>query len=436
MSVAATLVELVNKVELLALRLLRTRDVSDRARISVGFVITSFDPGGTERQMTELISRLDKNRFAVHVACFRRQGLWLERVERAAISVTEFPITGFRSPSTAFSLLRFGRWCRGHRIAVIQACDFYANVFGLTGSALARVPVRIGSRRDLVLPVRTAGQHRLQRLTYRLAHRIVANSHAAGAQVVDEGVPRSRLSVIPNGIDLSCYLPRSPRTQRRVVTTVANLRKEKGHEVLLDAAAIVARHFPDVTFRLAGGGPMRSMLEQQARALGLGSVVQFLGHREDVPAVLHEADVFVLPSRTEAFPNGLMEAMAASLPVVASDVGGIPELVEHERNGLLVPVGDAPALAAAIVRLARESELADSLARAARQTIESRYAFDRMVASFEALYEGEVEAAAAVAVRRGRDMPVRDQFGGRGPLAYERGDKAGGLARHEPASND
>jgi L-malate glycosyltransferase len=380
----------------------RPLDVPQSSRIPLAIVLTSFDPGGTERQMTELISRIDASRFDLYVACFRRQGLWLERVQRAAISVTEFPISSFRSPSTLTQLLRFARWCREREIAVLHACDFYANVFALTGAALARVPVRIGSRRDLVLPARTPGQHRLQRLTYRQAHRVVANSQAAGAQVVREGVPASRVTVIPNGIDLSRYLPRQPRAGRRVVTTVANLRSEKGHEVLLAAAAIVAQRVPDIEFHLAGGGPMQPALERQARDLGLGGVVRFLGHREDVPQVLQEADVFVLPSRTEAFPNGLLEAMGASLPVVASDVGGIPELVQHEGNGLLVPVGDPRALASAILRIVHEPALAEGLALAARATIESRYSFERMVTMFEALYEEELAAAMSTDDKRQR----------------------------------
>ena len=137
---------------------------------------------------------------------------------------------------------------------------------------------------------------------------------------------------------------------------------------------------------------MRPALERQVQELGVGGLVEFLGHREDVPQVLADTDIFVLPSRTEAFPNVLLEAMATGLPVVASDVGGIPELVEDGRNGLLVPVGDAQALAAAIVRLMAEPQLADALGEAARLAIESRYSFDRMVSAFEALYQAEIDS--------------------------------------------
>jgi glycosyltransferase involved in cell wall biosynthesis len=371
-----------------------------RERIPIAVVLTSFDPGGTERQMTELIARLDRDRFEVHAACFRREGHWLPRVERSAASVATFPIRSFRSPATAAQLVGFAAWCRRRRIAVVQACDFYANVFGLAGAALARVPVRIGSRRDLVLPGRSSGQHRLQRHAYRLAHRVIANSRAAAAQLAAEGVAEARIAVIPNGIDLSRYPhPRTskPSTRRpsgpsdlRTLTTVANLRAEKGHDVLLSAAAIVCSAYPDLRVQLVGAGPMRAALEQQARDLGIEEKVIFCGHREDVPELLAASDLFVLPSQSEAFPNGLVEAMAAGLPSIASDVGGIPELVQHGRNGLLVPPGDVAALAAALVRLLDDADYARRLGDAARDTIETRYSFERMVTAFEQLYLSEL----------------------------------------------
>lgn len=337
--------------------------------------------------MTELIARLDHRRFDVHVACFRRAGHWLPRVESAARSVTEFPLAGFRSPATAAQLVRFARWCRERRLAVLQACDFYANVFALPGAALARVPVRVGARRDLLLPGRSAGQHRLQRWAYRCAHRVVANSQAAAAQVVAEGVPRPQVSVIPNGIDLSRFSGRrtSSPSDPLTVTTVANLRPEKGHDVLLEAAARVVQTHPGVRFQFVGDGPMRAALQQQADRLGIGSAVAFLGHREDVPELLARSALFVLPSRSEAFPNGLVEAMAAGVPSIASRVGGILELVQHQRDGVLVPVADPSALAAAI-RALLDDPAAERLGARGRQTIEARYSFERMVSAFEELY--------------------------------------------------
>jgi glycosyltransferase involved in cell wall biosynthesis len=359
------------------------------ARIPLAIVLTSFDPGGTERQMTELICRLDQTQFEVHVACLRREGRWLSKIEPVASSIGCFPLTSFRSPSAAREIGRFVGWCHTRRLAVVHACDFYANVFALTGAALARVPIRIGARRDILLPERSPAQHRLQALSYRWAHHVVANSHAAAAQLVREGVDSARINVIPNGIDLEQYVPGATRTSRHVVTTVANLRLEKGHEVLIRAAALIAREIPDLVVQLVGAGAMREALLGQIDALRLTKVVRLLGDREDVPDVLDRTGIFVLPSRTEAFPNSVMEAMAMRLPVVASDVGGIPELIEHGRNGVLVPPGDERALAAAVLDLFRNPARASRLAASARATIEARYSFERMVREFEVLYRGE-----------------------------------------------
>jgi glycosyltransferase involved in cell wall biosynthesis len=307
-------------------------------------------------------------------------------VEAAAVEIAEFRLRSFQSPSTMAQLISFARWCRSRRLAVLHACDFYANVFALPGAALAGVPLRIGSRRDLVLPGRSRAQHALQQWAYRFAHRVVANSGAAAQQLQREAVPADRIVVVPNGIDLRRHAPAAPRRTRRIVTTVANLRPEKGHDVLLEAAALVLRQRPDVVFQLVGGGPMRDPLERQAADLAIDGAIRFLGHRDDVPEVLAGSDLFALPSRSEAFPNGVIEAMAAGLPIVASDVGGIPEVVSREVNGLLVPVGDAMALAAALLALLNDPSRAAQMGMAARQAIERGYSFDRMVATFEQLY--------------------------------------------------
>jgi glycosyltransferase involved in cell wall biosynthesis len=357
-------------------------------QLSVAVFLTRFEPGGTERQMTELIRRLNPSRFRVHVACFDKRGAWLPRVVERAASVVEFPIRGFARPGTIGAFLAFARWCRRERIAVIQTCDLYANIFGLPGAALAGVPVRIGSRRELN-PDKTAGQIRLQRLAYRCATKVVANSEAARAILETEGLGPGSIAVIPNGIDAAGYPERSPDAAARPVRsviTVANLRPEKSHETLIAAAALLAPDFPDVTFQVVGAGPRRAELEALARAHQLEDRVVFLGHRDDVAMLLSQSDVFVLPSRSEAFPNGAIEAMAAGLPVVACRVGGLLDLIEHGRTGLLVEPGNPQALAAALRQLFTARAGAAQLGERARAEVRRQYSFDRMVESFEDLY--------------------------------------------------
>jgi L-malate glycosyltransferase len=359
--------------------------VNSSPQIPVVIFLTRFEPGGTERQMIELIRRLDPTRFAVHVACFDKAGAWLTRVTERAASVVEFPIHGFAKPSTWRQMTAFARWCRRERIAVVQTCDLYANIFGLPGAALGGVPVRIGSRRELN-PDKSPGQIRLQRHAYRCATKVVANSPAARAVLAAEGLATGSIAVIPNGLAPEAYADRKPSGRVRRFITVANLRREKSHETLIAAAERLAREYPDVRFQLVGGGPRRADLEAFAAARGVATHVEFLGHREDVPALLAEADAFVLPSRSEAFPNGAIEAMAAGLPVVASAVGGLLDLIEDGRTGRLVPPGDPEALAAALQTLIEDPAGAEAMGRAARDEALGRYAFDRMVSAFEGLY--------------------------------------------------
>src|SRR5262249_33861732 len=151
-----------------------------------------------------------------------------------AASVTTFPVTSFKSPRTVSALTTFASWCRETHVVVVHTTELWSNSFGLPGAALAGVPVRIGNRRELN-PDKTRAQIAMQRMAYAFAHVIVANSQAAADQLKAEHVPARKLAVVPNGLDASAFVSRPPRARRRTITTVANLRREKAHDVLIDA---------------------------------------------------------------------------------------------------------------------------------------------------------------------------------------------------------
>ena len=155
--------------------------------------------------------------------------------------------------------------------------------------------------------------------------------------------------------------------------------------------------FPDATFHIVGGGPERERLVARADARGVSGAFSFLGHQDDVPATLAGGDLFVLPSRSEAFPNAVLEAMATGLPIVASGVGGILELIDDGRNGLLAPPDRPEALAERIGRLMADAALAARLAAAAHADAHARYSFDRMIAAFESLYLTQLARRGVVA---------------------------------------
>ena len=366
-----------------------------RSRVPIAIYLSSFHPGGTERQTIELIRRLSRECFDVHVACFHREGAWLSRAEECAASISAFPIHGFRRASTFKQAQAFGRWCRQVDIKAVYTADLYANVFGLPTAAMAGVPVRIASRRE-INPDKSSGQIALQRAAYACAHRIVANCQAAADRLLEERVPGSRIRVIPNGIETSRYPERPQGRPIRRIVTVANLRPEKAHEVLLEAAGLVLRRWPEIEFDIVGDGPRRRDLEALAQRLGITGSIRFLGHCEDVPALLGDADLFVLTSRSEAFPNSVLEAMAAGLPIVATRVGGVRELIEHQRTGVIVLPDDPRALAYALLDLIQWDAHAAALGQAARSAVRARYSYDRMVAAYEGLFRDELSRHAAV----------------------------------------
>jgi glycosyltransferase involved in cell wall biosynthesis len=377
--------------------------VSRPGRYSIAFLLTSFELGGTERQMVELIRRLDRSRFDVHVACFHLRGPLASLVTDEVASVETFPLTGFARPGTARSAVAFAAWCRRIGARIVHTCELYANIFGLPAAMLAGVDVRIGNRREILTPDKTRGHLLCQRLAYKAAHAVVANSAAAAAQLHREGVPTRKIRTIANGVDCDTFTPavRDRSRPRRRVITVANLRREKGHDTLIAAIPQVIERRPDTEFVFVGDGPLRQELQDAVAERGLGSQVTFLGERRDVAALLAQSDVFVLPSRSEACPNGILEAMAAGLPTVACRVGGIPELVVANSTGILVEPDQPEALATALLDVLEQPERARALGAAARVRAERHFSFDRMVGAFEELYLREL-AATAVTARAGR----------------------------------
>ena len=226
---------------------------------------------------------------------------------------------------------------------------------------------------------------------------LIAVSKASEAKLLDEGRATVPISLIYNGVDLQrydhqepcCTLPEEygmePGSQ--IVGVVARLEPEKGHPTLLEAWPGVLRAVPDAYLLIVGEGSRRDALEAQARELRIAHRVVFTGRRDDVPAVTAALDVAVLPSYREAQGLTILEAMALSRPVVASNVGGIPEMVEDGVTGLLVPPHDAAALTAAIVRLLTDHPYADMLGRAGHDLVHDRFCLELMVEAVASIYD-------------------------------------------------
>jgi glycosyltransferase involved in cell wall biosynthesis len=229
---------------------------------------------------------------------------------------------------------------------------------------------------------------------------MVAVSHAARrAACAREGLAPERVAVIPNAVDPSRFEPRGRRAAMRaeigagpadvLVGAVGNLLPVKGHATLLDALATARAAAPGRALRLAiaGAGPLGPELRARAERLGIAGRTAFLGAVSDVPALLEALDIFALPSRSEGMSNALLEAAAAGLPVVASCAGGNPEVLRDGEEALFFPAGDAPALAEAILALARDPARARALGAAAKARVRRDFSPAALAARHHALYE-------------------------------------------------
>ena len=373
--------------------------VAASGRIPVFQLLTNFKVGGTERHVTTLARLLDPARFETHLGCFGRFGEFLEPVERHCRAISEYPIHRLPAPSTLRRQAQLARDLRRKRIAVFHAYGFWANVFGLPAARWAGVPVVLASIRDTGDHL-SAGRRRLQRLVCRLADAVLVNAAAVRERLLLDGFPARKLAVIQNGTSVDAAGPARGIEERRralglpelgpLVTVVSRLNPMKGIEYFLEAASRVAGRLPDARFLVVGecaSAPgFRAQLEAIAARRGLASRVHFLGFRSDVSELLAASTVSVLPSLSEGLSNVLLESMAAGVPVVATRVGGNPEVVEHGVTGLLVPPADAAGLAQAITLLLEHPHLAMCYGQAARQRVRERFSDARMVRETETLY--------------------------------------------------
>ena len=352
---------------------------------------SSSGPGGAEAVVASLASGLDRSRYR-SVVCLFRDGWLRERCERLGLETRILRMSGMLDLGW---LRRFTRLLRERGVTLIHAHEFGANAYATLAGRLTGVPV--------VATVHGRSYY-ADRGRRRLAYRVV--SRAAAMVAVSEdvkrfvvaatGVSAARVRVVHNGIAAAPAVSEEARMGLRtalglrrgdqVVTVVGSLYPVKGHRHLLEAAPQILASWPSTVFLIAGRGECEAALEQDARRLGIEARVRFLGLREDVGALLAISDVFVLPSLSEGLSIAILEAMAAGRPVVTTRVGGNPELVVHGETGILVPPGDAAALASAVTGVLGDPAEARRLGENGLGHVRRRFSIDAMLSAYEAIY--------------------------------------------------
>lgn len=369
-------------------------------------LIGSFNQGGSERQAVQLTRLLhDSGRFNVFVATLDHTGPLAAAIKSLDLpEVPEYKLTSFYDRNAIVQLRSFAGYLKRNNIHVVHAHDFYTNIFGMTAATLARVPVRIASRRESA--VRVAKQRLVERGAYRLAHKVVANCEEVRRQLIVEGVAPEKVVTLYNGLDLSKFTTEFDRqtslahlglsTERRFVTIVANMRAHfmepkpvclKDHATFLRAAKRVHDAVPEAAFVIAGEGELLEETKSLAAQLGLERDVFFIGRCEKIAELLSVSYACVLSSISEGFSNSILEYMAAGRPVVATDVGGAREAIVEGETGYLVKAGDDEALALRLIDLLNDPERASAMGERGREVVREKFSSEAQLTRAENLYE-------------------------------------------------
>jgi glycosyltransferase involved in cell wall biosynthesis len=371
------------------------------ARIRVVYLAHTFQVGGAEEMVLNLVRHLPA-RFEPMVCCIHELGPIGAEIRDSGTSISVLGLNpGLRRP---WDVTRIRRYLRESRPQIVHTFLLTASIYGRLAAMLARVPIVIGT--EVNIYERKRPSHALaERLLMAGTDRVVASAESVRQFYIRQvHADPAKVEVIYNAVDWAQLRTTKSREEMRrslnlpcnqpVAGIVARLTEQKGHTYLFDALAqtpaLEALHL-----LVVGDGELRDSLRRRVEQLGLSSRVHFAGARRDLGDLLNAVDLFVLPSLWEGLPLSLVLAMGAGLPVVATRVAGLPEVVEHERTGLLVPPADAAALGLALARMVGDPASAQRMAAAGRDAVLPKFGVDGYVASVVALYDRLLSERAA-----------------------------------------
>lgn len=359
-------------------------------------LVDSLNIGGTEGKLVDLISGLLQCGYKVSVG-YCTPGPWAEKLKFMGVYVVRLPHRGRVDPML---FVRTVRLIRNDPPQIVHTHLLKSDLHGRLAARLAGVPVVIGGLHNSD----PWAQNRLLGLIYGATARftdclIAVSEEVRQYHILQTKVRSEKIIAIENGVDINRFRDQNENGQRMrteldidpgaiVFGTVGRLKPQKDHATFLQAAREILNQNPSARFLVIGDGPLRSDLEAQARQLGLFPAITFTGMRTDISTVLPALDVFVLPSRWEGLPNAMLEAMAASRPVVATDVDGVRGVLTSGENGLLVSPRDSSALAKACLQLASDTQMRHRLGRAGYEYVAENHSLSVMVERYVECYAG------------------------------------------------
>ncbi len=364
-------------------------------QIKVIHLVEDLKIGGAERIIADIAEGLDGKKFDVSVWCVTSGGETASELIKNGIKVSILGISTHHNPWNVFKLTRL---LKNAGPDIVHTHGYFASVIGRLAARKAHIP-------GIVTHVHSTywdyeKRHiRTERKLSRFTHKIICCSKAVENFVRDfENIKDSKTIMIYNGVDEDKFSKHKDSRSIRaelgidegspVVGTVSALTPHKGHIHLIQAASSVLGTFPSTRFLIVGDGFLRARLEDQAKNLNISSSVIFTGERKDIPEILSLMDIFVLPSFSrEGLGLAILEAMAVGRPVVATEIGGIPEAVIQGKTGLLVPPGDSEEMAQAIIQILQDPEKAKSMGEKGRARVKERFTKTKMLSEIQNVYQ-------------------------------------------------
>lgn len=366
-----------------------------KPNLKIMHLISSISVGGAQRVLLDLAEKTNRERFEIHVCTFgtTKDRSFLDDFNKLGLPFFQISTSRFYDFKNLTSVLEY---IRKHNINIIHTHLTEADIIGRLAGLLTRTPVittiHNEPRRFKDLRV---DQRVLNYLSakYLATHLVAVSGFLREHFIAEWKVAKENISTIYNGVDVSLYLE-APIKRRReanvpnlTITNVGRLSKQKGQHILLEAARKVVNQFPNTQFLFVGQGELEQDLRILTQNLGLEENVVFMGVRRDVADILARSDIFVLSSLWEGLPISAIEAMASACATILTNVGGNCELIEHGKNGMIVPTGDSNALAEAMITLVGQNDLRLSLGRAARTQVVEKFGLALMVRQYEELYK-------------------------------------------------
>lgn len=362
-------------------------------KIRVAHVSASLHYGGKENGVVNLVNRLDPAIFENYIFTYVRGGALARRVDPTRCRVVEL---GDKLGGDYRLYFKLAREFRRYRIHIAHTHSWATVMEGIIGARLARVPIIIHGEHG-TMKTETKLHIQIQRALWHSTDQMLAVSNVLRENLQRQfNFPKEKIRVIANGVDLSRFaLTRQSDDYKTrlglpanalVFGAIGRVVPVKAYPTLLQAAKLIFDEIPMAHLVMVGDGPQLEALVQLAEEYQIAARVHFLGARKDVPEILRAFDVFVLSSESEGMSNTILEAMASARPVVATAVGGNPELVVDRETGLLVPPHDPPAMAAAIMKLLRDTALCRQMGWLGRQRVEEKFSLEVMVQNYANIY--------------------------------------------------